>query len=127
MKDGRHIPFHRAVLRGRELAYIREAIDSGSIGAGGSFARRCEGLLQARLGAPRVLLTNSGTAALEMAAMLSVAPEDEVILPSFTFATTASAFARCGARPVFVDISPETLNIDPVAVAAAVTPRTRVI
>lgn len=127
MKDGRQIPFHRPALRGRELAYVREAIDGGAISSGGSFARRCEELLQARLGAPRILLTNSATAALEMAALLSVEPGDEVILPSFTYATTASAFVRCGARLVFADISRETLNIDPVAVAAAVTPRTRVI
>src|SRR6266850_1417419 len=121
------IPLNRPTLRGKEFAYIREALDSGRIGANGAFTKRVEDFIATFLGVPKAFLTHSCTAALEIAALLTVKPGDEVILPSFTFAATASAFARCGARLVFVDIESDTFNIDPRAVEAAVTPRTRAI
>jgi dTDP-4-amino-4,6-dideoxygalactose transaminase len=121
------IPFNRPTLSGLESVYVQEALGSGHVSANGPFTRRVEDALQAYLGAPRVFLTHSCTAALELAALLTVEPGDEVILPSFTYPTTASAFARCGATLVFVDICADTFNIDPRAVRAAVTPRTRAI
>ena len=121
------IPLGRMTLRGREYAYIREAIDSGHIAGNGQFTKRAEDFIATCLGAPRVLLTHSCTAALEIAALLTLRPGDEVILPSFTFASAAGAFARCGAQLVFVDIDADTLNIDPRAVEAAITPQTRAI
>lgn len=127
MKKSHLIHFNRPTLRGREAAYLREALDGGHIAGYGPFTKRVEQTLEARLGAPKVLLTHSCTAALEIAALLTVEPGEEVILPSFAFATTASAFARCGARLVFVDIRPDTYNIDPRAVQAAIGPRTRAI
>lgn len=122
------IPFNRPAISGRELAYIEEAIALGQLSAGGAFTLRCESLLQERGGISRVLMTASGTAALEMAALLcDLGPGDEVIMPSFTFVSTASAFVRCGATPVFVDIRDDTLNLDERLVARAITPRTRAI
>jgi len=121
------IPFNRPTLRGKEAGYVREALESGRLAGRGAFTKRVEALLRANLGAPEVLLTHSCTAALEICALLTVGPGDEVILPSFAFATTAAAFARCGAGLVFVDIRPDTFNIDPLAVRAAVGPRTRAI
>jgi len=122
------IPFTRVHLTGRELEYIREVMESNQFAGDGPFTRKCERWLEGATGAARVLLTHSGTAALDMAAILSgVGEGDEVIMPSFTFSSTANAFVMRGARPVFVDIDPRTLNIDPARVAAAVTPRTRAI
>lgn len=121
------IPLGRLTLRGRESDYIREALESGHIGGNGPFTRRVESVIASLMGAPRVLLTQSCTAALEITALLTLQPGDEVILPSFTFPSAAGAFARCGAQLVFADIDAETLNIDPRAVAAAVTSKTRVI
>ncbi len=122
------IPFTRVHLTGREADYLREVLDSNHFSGDGPFTRRCEQWLERELGSARVLLTHSGTAALEMAAILSGAGEgDEAIMPSFTFASTANAFVLRGARPVFVDIDPHTLNIDLEQVRAAVTPRTRAI
>ncbi|MEA2907493.1 MAG: dTDP-4-amino-4,6-dideoxygalactose transaminase [Alphaproteobacteria bacterium] len=121
------VAFNRAALRGKEHDYLREAISGGHLSGDGPFTKRVEALLETGLGAPKVLLTQSGTAALEIAALLTVKLGDEVIVPSFTFPTTASAFVRCGATPVFVDILRDTFNIDPRAVQAAVTPRTRAI
>ena len=101
------IPFNRVAVVGNEWEYTRSVVESGQIGGGGGFTRRCEELLEHELGAPRVLLTTSGTHALELAAML-LEPEavDEVILPSFTFVSTANAFRLAGARLVFADIRP---------------------
>lgn len=122
------IPFGRPMLVGRELEYIAEAVSNGTIAGGGIFMNRCERWLETQLRAHKVLLAHSCTAALEMAAILSgVGPGDEVIMPSFTFSSTATAFVLRGATPVFVDIRPDTLNIDPDRAAAAVTPRTRAI
>jgi dTDP-4-amino-4,6-dideoxygalactose transaminase len=122
------IPFNRPPLGGHELQYITEALETGSLCGNGPFSQRCAARIQSDLGTPLALLTHSCTAALEMAAMLcDIGPGDEVILPSFTFVSTANAIALRGATPVFVDVDPLTLNVDPSAVADAVTPRTRAI
>jgi dTDP-4-amino-4,6-dideoxygalactose transaminase len=122
------VPFNKPYVTGSELGYIQEAIDNSHLAGGGPFSRRCSAYLRDRLGAQAVLLTHSCTGALEMAALLArVAPGDEVILPSFTFTSTATAFALRGAVPVFVDVRADTLNLDETLVAAAITPRTRVI
>src|SRR5690606_1550655 len=100
----------------------------GNIGGDGHFTKQCSRLLEERLGIRKVLMTPSCTAALEMAAMLcDFQPGDEVILPSYTFVSTASAFVREGATPVFVDIRPDTLNIDEFLIEEAITERTRAI
>lgn len=126
--SGNPIPFNRASFGRREEALVLEALNSGHISGNGPFTRRCEELLQDALGVPRVLLTSSGTHALEMAALLlGIGPGDEVILPSFTFVSTASAFALRGARLVFVDIRPDTLNINEELVEPALTPNTKAI
>lgn len=122
------IPFNRPFLAGRELEYMRQAIASGHISGDGNFSRRCHQLLETLLGAPRVLLTTSCTHALEMAAILLDFREgDEVIIPSFTFVSTATAFVMHGARPVFADIRPDTLNLDERSLEQLITPRTRAI
>ncbi len=122
------IPFNRPRLAGSEHLYVDQALSSGKLSGNGEFGQRCAKALEQRLGAPRALMTPSCTAALEMTALLlDLEPGDEVILPSFTFVSTANAFALRGAIPVFVDIDPETLNIDPGAVAEALTNRTRAI
>ncbi|MCR9097861.1 MAG: dTDP-4-amino-4,6-dideoxygalactose transaminase [bacterium] len=122
------IPFNRPHLTGAEFDNIRKAIDLGHLAGGGHFTRACEELLQDRLGIDNVLMTCSGTAALELAMMLcDIGPGDEVILPSFTFVSTATAIARTGATPRFVDIRPDTFNIDPKKVEQAIGPRTRAI
>jgi dTDP-4-amino-4,6-dideoxygalactose transaminase len=121
------ITFNRPTLVGNELDYVRDAIEQGHISGDGTYTRRCESLLRELLGS-RVLLTTSCTHALEMAALLlDIHPGDEFILPSFTFVSTANAFVLRGARPIFVDIRPDTLNIDETRIAAAITPRTRAI
>ena len=122
------IPFTRVHLTGRELDYIREAIERNHLSGDGTFTRRCQAWLEENTGCAKALLTHSGTAALEMAAILSdVGPGDEVILPSFTFSSTANAFVLRGATPVFVDIEPVRFNIDPDRIAAAITPRTKAV
>ena len=122
------ITFNRPYATGREFGYIREAIENRHLSGNGPFAGRCAAWLEERIGCGRAFLTGSGTAALEMAAMLAgVGPGDEVIMPSFTFVTTASSVAMRGATPVFVDIRPDTLNLDETRIEAAITPRTRAI
>ncbi len=122
------IPFNKPFIAGKELFYIAQAVTLGNIGGDGHFTTECSRLLQERLNIHRVLLTPSCTAALEMAAILcDIGPGDEVILPSFTFVSTANAFVRLGARPVFVDIRSDTLNIDERLIEKAITPRTKVI
>lgn len=123
------VPFNRPPLSGHELRHLTALIEDARCFSGnGKYGRQCEQLLQEQLCAERVLLTPSCTAALEMAAILSeVGPGDEVILPSYTFVTTASSFALRGATLVFVDVCPQTMNIDPQAVRAAITERTRVL
>lgn len=129
MTRGNHpIPFNRPYLVGTETGYIEQAVAEGWLSAGGPFTERCQEWLQRRTGCAQVLLTHSCTAALEASALLSeLGPGDEVIMPSFTFVSTAAAFALRGATPVFVDVEPETLNIDPQRVADAITPETRAI
>jgi dTDP-4-amino-4,6-dideoxygalactose transaminase len=122
------VPFHRPYITGRELEYVARAIATGDLGERGEFDRRCSELIETWCGARKVYLTPSCTAALEMAAVLcGVGPGDEVLLPSFTFPSTANAFVKLGARPVFVDVRPDTLNLDESRVEAALTPRTRAI
>lgn len=125
---GIEVPFNRPALEGAELEYIRQAIASGHIAGNGDFTRRCEQLLERELGAPKILLTTSCTHALELAALLlDVRPGDEVIVPSFTFPSTANAFALRGARVVFCDVDPDTLTLDPTRLERLVTPATRVV
>jgi len=122
------IPFNKPYLTGREFAYMEEAVRAKRLSGNGRFTERCQQWLQQRIGAPRVLLTQSCTAAIEMAALLAdLQPGDEVIMPSFTFVSTANAFVLRGARPVFVDVRPDTLNIDAQLIEAAITSRTRAI
>lgn len=122
------IPFNRPFLTGKESEYVAEAIAQGKIGSDGRFTQGCARLLEERFGITRVLMTPSCTAALEMAAILcDLEPDDEVIMPSYTFVSTANAFVRMRARPVFVDIRPDTLNLDESRIEAAITPRTRAI
>jgi dTDP-4-amino-4,6-dideoxygalactose transaminase len=127
MSDWR-IPFNRADLTGNELLFVQEAIRGGNISGDGPFGRRCEQLLETTLGVERALLTSSCTHALELAALLlDLGPDDEVIVPSFTFVTTASAFALRGAQIVFADIRRDTLNIDEEALPDLLTARTRAV
>ena len=122
------IPFNRASLTGDELGYLGDAIDHGHISGDGPYTRRCEELLEAELGAARVLLTTSCTHALEAAAiLLDLQPGDEVIVPAFTFVSTAAAFAMRGAKIVFADVRADTLNLDEAQVGRLVTERTRAI
>jgi dTDP-4-amino-4,6-dideoxygalactose transaminase len=108
------IPFNRAAVEGREFEYMRQAMESGHTASGGAFAARAAALLAEYSGATEVLLTTSCTSALELSAMvLDLGPEDTVIVPSFTFTTTALAYARQGARLLFCDIEPTTLGLDP--------------
>ncbi len=115
-------------MTGRELEYIREAHAAGRLSGNGPFTKKCQAWLETQVGCRKALLTHSCTAALEMAALLAdVRPGDEVIMPSYTFVSTANAFVLRGGVPVFVDIRPDTLNMDETLVEAAITPRTRVI
>lgn len=122
------IPFNRPCLAGNEYQYIAQAIANGHASGDGPFTRRCHEFLERELGVPRALLTTSCTHALEMAALLlDCGPEDEVIVPSFTFVSTANAFALRGSRLVFADIRPDTLNLDESQLESLITPRTKAI
>src|ERR1700751_1012692 len=122
------IPFNRPCLAGNEYKYIAEAIANGHASGDGPFTRRCHELLERELHAPKVLLTTSCTHALEMAALLlDCGPDDEIIVPSFTFVSTANAFALRGARILFADIRLDTLNIDEKQLESLITPRTKAI
>ena len=122
------IPFNRPSLVGHELRYMSQAVARGQISGDGEFTRRCHELLQRELGVPAVLLTTSCTHALELAAiLLDLKPGDEVIVPDFTFVSTANAFVLRGATPVFVDIRSDTLNLDERLLEQKVSPRTRAI
>ncbi len=128
MNSVRTIPFTRPSLGGREIEYVTQALRSRQIQGDGPFTKKVHAWLESRLGCARALLTHSCTGALEMAALLAdLKPGDEVIIPSYTFVSTATAFALRGAVPVFVDIRPDTLNIDEKRIEAAITPRTRAI
>jgi len=124
----RSIPFNKPYITGDELRYISQAIVSGNIASDGPFTQRCSRLLEERFDVNRVFMTPSCTAALEMAAMLcDLVPGDEVILPSFTFPSTANAIIRLGCHPVFVDIRPDTLNLDESLIEQAITHKTKAI
>ena len=122
------IPFNKPALVGPELQYISEALEAGQLAGNGLFTRRCHELLCSALATTKALLTHSCTSALEMAAILAeVGPGDEVIMPSFTFVSTANAFVLRGATPVFVDARDDTFNLDERLIEAAITSRTRAI
>ncbi|MDP2144863.1 MAG: dTDP-4-amino-4,6-dideoxygalactose transaminase [Gallionella sp.] len=122
------IPFNKPFIIGRELALIADAVSRGHISGDGHYTKLCNRWFEETLHCRKALLTHSCTAALEMAAILcDLQPGDEVILPSYTFVSTANAFALRGAVPVFVDIRPDTLNIDERLIEAAITPKTRAI
>lgn len=122
------IPFNKPYMAGKELWYITEAHASGHLSGDGQFTRRCNEWLEQKTGTNKALLTHSCTGALEMAAMLAgVGPGDEVIMPSYTFVSTANAFVLRGATPVFVDIREDTLNLDESVIEEAITDRTRAI
>lgn len=122
------IPFNKPYMTGKELWYIAQAHANGHLAGDGSFTKQCQTWLEARTGTQKALLTHSCTAALEMAAILAdIQPGDEVILPSYTFVSTANAFVLRGAVPVFVDIRPDTLNLDETQIEAAITERTKAI
>jgi dTDP-4-amino-4,6-dideoxygalactose transaminase len=124
----KEIAFNRSSLQGRELDYIHETIGVGQVAGDQMFSRRCQKLLQSVLGAPNALVTTSCTHALEMAGMLlDVREGDEVIVPSFTFVSTANAFVLRGAKPVFCDIRADTLNLDETKLEALISPRTKAI
>lgn len=122
------IPFNKPFIIGKELYYIAQAVQTGHLSGDGNFTRRCHVWLESTFGAQKSLLTHSCTAALEIAAILAeVGPGDEVILPSFTFVSTANAFALRGAHLVFADIRQDTLNMDETVLPSLITPRTKVI
>jgi dTDP-4-amino-4,6-dideoxygalactose transaminase len=122
------IPFNRPFATGRELDYIREAIGTPKFSGDGSFTMECQRILEQSLGVTKALLMTSCTHALEMAALLlELKPEDEVILPAFTFVSTANAFVLRGARPIFADVRPDTLNIDERLIEKLLTNKTRAI
>src|ERR1051326_1075579 len=122
------IPFNRSSLAGREQEYIAQAMAIGQIAGDQTFTRKCHALLEQRLGVKKALLTTSCTHALEMCALLlDIQPGDEVIVPSFTFVSTANAFALRGARLVFADIRPDTLKLDEARLEELISVRTRAI
>jgi dTDP-4-amino-4,6-dideoxygalactose transaminase len=122
------IPFNKPFIAGKELFYIAQAVTSGQIAADGMFTSKCTSFFEERFQICRALMTPSCTAALEMAAILCDLSEgDEVIMPSFSFVSTANAVVRLGAKPVFVDIRPDTLNMNEELIASAVSPRTKMI
>src|SRR5437764_6301384 len=122
------VPFNRPSLRGPEVQYMGQALESLHISGDGRFTRKCQSWLEEKLAVPKALLTTSCTHALEMAALLlDIAPGEEVIVPSFTFTSTVNAFVLRGAVPVFADIRPDTCNIDEKSVESLITSRTRAI
>lgn len=122
------IPFNIPPYVGTELDYVKQAVDNKKICGDGTFTKKCRQWLEVAFKCQKALLTTSGTTALEMAAILcDLKPGDEVILPSFTFSTTATAFVLVGAKLVFVDIRPDTMNIDETKIEAAITDKTKVI
>jgi len=128
MLSQKNIPFNKPFIVGKELFYISQAVLNGNISGDGDFTKKCHAWMEGRFGVKKVLLTNSGTAALEMAAILAdIGPGDEVIMPSFTFVSTANAFVLRGASIRFVDIRPDTLNLNEKLIAEAITPQTKAI
>ncbi len=128
MSEELRVDFNRPVPVGKELEYIAQAIQNGHISGDGPFTKRCNALLENALGVSKALLTTSCTHALEMMAiLLDVQPGEEVIIPDFTFVSTVNAFVLRGAKPVFVDVRPDTLNLDETRLEAAISPRTRIV
>ena len=128
MADNISIPFNRSALLGRELEHIFRTMTIGQIAGDQTYSKKCHELLERALGVRRALLTSSCTHALEMSALLlNLQPGDEVIVPSFTFVSTANAFALRGARIIFADIRPDTLNLDERRLERLISPRTRAI
>jgi len=122
------VDFNHPILMGNELEYIQQAVENAHISGDGSFTKKCHALLENQLGVSKALLTTSCTHALEMSAiLLDIQPGDEVIFPDFTFVSTVNAFVLRGGRPVFLDIRPDTLNLDESTLEAALTPRTKAI
>src|SRR5215470_1979170 len=122
------ISFNRPYVTGKEVHYIAEAMGNASLAGDGPFTKRCHRWIEEQTGCARALLTPSCTAALDLAALLlDLEPGDEVIMPSYTFVSTANAFVLRGAVPVFVDIREDTLNLAETLIEAAITPRTRAI
>jgi dTDP-4-amino-4,6-dideoxygalactose transaminase len=122
------IPFNRPFTAGKEFEYIRQVIENMDLSGDGAITKKCHALLEQILEVPKVLLTTSCTHALEMAALLlNIKPGDEVIVPSFTFVSTVNAFMLRGASPVFIDIRPDTLNLDEAILEQLITPRTKAI
>ncbi len=122
------IGFNQATLAGKEYEYIAQAIKNAHISGDGPFTKKCNALLESELGVPKALLTTSCTHALEMAAiLLRIKPGDDVIVPSFTFVSTVNAFVLRGARPIFIDVRPDTLNLDEARLEAAFTPQTKAV
>ncbi len=123
-----HIPFNLPYMTGKEMFYIAEAHQNGCLAGDGPFTKRCHAWIESHTGSAKALLTHSCTAALEMAAiLLNIEPGDEVIMPSYTFVSTANAFVLRGAVPVFIDIRPDTLNLNEKLIEQAITARTRAI
>jgi dTDP-4-amino-4,6-dideoxygalactose transaminase len=123
-----HIPFNRVDIQGNELEYIQQAISNAHISGDGTFTHKCNSHLESGLGVKKSLLTTSCTHALEMSAiLLDIKPVDEVIIPSFTFVSTANAFVLRGAKPVFIDIRPDTLNMDENQLEELITEKTKAI
>ena len=122
------VDFNKPELTGKELEYIVQALENAHISGDGPFTKRCQALLEEELDVPRIFLTTSCTHALELAALLmDLQPEDEVIVPAFTFVSTINAFVLRGIRPIFIDIRPDTLNLNEDLLEGLITPRTRVI
>lgn len=125
---GIRVDFNRPVIVGRELEYMKQAIENGHISGDGPFTKKCHAFLEEELGVRKALLTTSCTHALEMSAiLLDIQPGDEVIIPDFTFVSTVNAFVLRGAKPVFLDIRPDTLNLNESRLEAALTPKTKAI
>jgi dTDP-4-amino-4,6-dideoxygalactose transaminase len=122
------IPFNKPYATGKELIYAAESQRNYHLAGDGPFTKRCQAWIELQTGCAKALLTHSCTAALEMAALLlKIEPGDEIIMPSYTFASTANAFVLRGAKPIFVDIREDTLNLDETLIESAITPRTRAI
>ncbi len=123
-----NIPFNKSFATGKEVEYIQQAISNAHLSGNGEFTKKCNAWFESEIGCCKAFLTNSCTAALEMAAILAdIQPGDEVIMPSYTSVSTANAFVLRGGVPVFVDIRPDNLNIDESKIEAAITPKTKAI
>jgi dTDP-4-amino-4,6-dideoxygalactose transaminase len=128
MTENIRVDFNRPVVVGKEMEYMAEAIRNSHLSGDGPFTKRCSALLEQELGVPKALLTTSCTHALEMMALLlEIQPGDEVIIPDFTFVSTVNAFVLRGAKPVFIDVRPDTLNLDESKLEGKITPKTKAV